>query len=66
MLGAGADAARVQDLRPSAGELVRFRERERAQQARLGHHSWVGGEHPRHVGPDLEPLRLEQAGEVRT
>ena len=58
------DAARMQHLGAARGDFLRFVVVERLEQPRVRHRARVGGEHARHVGPDLEPPGVQLRREV--
>ena len=58
------DAAGMQNLRAAAGDFLRLVVFECAQQPRGRHRARVRAEHARHVGPDLQPARLQLRREV--
>ena len=60
----GHDAAGMQHLRAAAGDFLRLVVLERAQQPRRRHRARIRAEHARHVGPDLQPARLQLRREV--
>ena len=64
--GHGLDAARMQDPGAQGGELLSLAIPEAAHEACGGKETGIGGEQARHVGPDLQLLRVQQGREQRT
>ncbi|MEZ4368002.1 MAG: hypothetical protein R2939_17240 [Kofleriaceae bacterium] len=59
------DGARVQHLGAERAEALGLAVGDPAQEPRVGHDPRVGGEHPGHVGPDLEGGRVDGGRQVR-
>ena len=59
------DAARMQHLRPVAGNFLRLIVVQLTQQPRGGHRPWIGAEQAGHIGPNLQARSLEFRREIR-
>jgi hypothetical protein len=55
----------MQHLGTGGGDFLRLGVVQAREQARVGHLARIGGEHARHVGPDLHAARAQQATEQR-